>query len=459
MIRCLVSLAFPLLVNGFSVSNITAATTPEKVSTTVAAAHSLVVYDGDTSGTYDDSNYVKGDTKIYTMAEEAETVAAHPSYVVQSASGNLLVSGDSYGNGEGRGWANLFDSKTKLKWAWHSKHTAFDAVLGAALLPDETAILGGTRSILGRWELLLVAVDTAGKEKWSTTLPLKSTGSNCKACWSTIYWVDVDPTKELLIVGGVVDHQSGSSTMAWKSGGGQPDQGGVPFIAALPFSKLKSAPKLSDIKTAHYFKGVDYTTVVSLRAEHGKGVVALLPLNPTGGAVSRLTYDASGKFEQQWLTPLTLTNQVTDIAIVGDQPAVAYVVSATVNPGAKIEAFATDGSSSWVKDFNVKDTYPADAKRGWCQECWSISTYGEDVMLSCGVAELSPGDTNCDDGVWRSLIVTFSYHEPADATYRLFHRDPDENFAVEYASYGPSGEIVCAIDADDGGSVVHIANE
>ena len=81
-------------------------------------------------------------------------------------------------------------------------------------------------------------------------------------------------------------------------------------------------------------------------------------------------------------------------------------------------------------------------------------------MLSCGVAELDAGDTNCDDGVWRSLLVTLNYQRPtANASYRLFHADPDENFAVEYASFGANGEMICAIDADMGAGVVRVAKE
>eukprot|EP00966_Prymnesium_polylepis_P183050 4241627-Prymnesium_polylepis.1 len=166
--------------------------------------------------------------------------------------------------------------------------------------------------------------------------------------------MDLDPTKELLIVGGVVDHQAGADTFAWKSGGGQPDVGGVPFLAAIPFTKLVAAPTNADIQTTHYFDNTPgYTTVVSLRADHGKGVVALLPLNPIGGSVARVTYDLTGKFSEEWVKPLSVQNQVTDIAIVGDNAtAAAYIVSATVNPGAKIEALAPDGTSSWVRTYD-----------------------------------------------------------------------------------------------------------
>merc|ERR1712118_338931 len=95
-------------------------------------------------------------------------------------------------------------------------------------------------------------------------------------------------------------------------------------------------------------------------------------------------------------------------------------------------------------------------KEVWCQECWSIATHGENIMLSCGVAELNAGDKNCDNGVWRSLLVNLNFKNPTDAKYRLFHANPDENFAVEYAAFGASGEMVCAIDADSGGSVVRV---
>lgn len=221
MIRCLV-LGLPLLL-AFSV--------PESQDDEA----SVVTYNGHAGKDYDDSNYVKADGRVYAMKLEGEDVAAHPSYAVQSPSGNLLLSGDSFGDGSGRGWANLFDASTKFKWSWHSQHTDFDAVLGAAVLPDESVILGGTRSIAGRWELLLAAVGTDGKEKWSTTLTLKPPTSSCTDCWAVTYWVDADPEKKLLVFGGVVDHQPGADTIAWKSGGGQPDTGGVPFLAAIPF--------------------------------------------------------------------------------------------------------------------------------------------------------------------------------------------------------------------------------
>ena len=80
-------------------------------------------------------------------------------------------------------------------------------------------------------------------------------------------------------------------------------------------------------------------------------------------------------------------------------------------------------------------------------------------MLSCGVAELEADDTNCDDGLWRSLLVTLNFHRPANASYTLFHSNPDQNFAVEYASFGAKGEMICAIDADSGGSVVRVSKE
>ena len=134
---------------------------------------------------------------------------------------------------------------------------------------------------------------------------------------------------------------------------------------------------------------------------------------------------------------------------------------ATVNPGAKVEAFSTEGKSLWVKDYDIKDVYPSATKdQGfWCQECWSIWALDEEVMLSCGVAELTGGDQNCDDGLWRSLFVKFNYKEPTKSSFSLFHPSPDENFALEYASYGSNGEIICAIDADSGGSIVRVNQE
>jgi len=424
------------------------------------ASPSVMLYTGKLGAAYNDSNYAQGNKSIYALVEGNTSIRGHPSYSAQTPKGDLLLSGDSFGDGSGRGWANVFDENAMLKWAWHSQHTEFDAVLGAAVLPDETVVLGGTRSISGRWELLLVAVEPNGNEKWATTLTLKPPSSSCADCWAVIYWMDVDPTKELLIMGGVVDHQPGAGTFAWKSGGGQPDQGGVPFVAAVSFSKLGTAPTTADFQTTHYFdKAPGYTTVVSLRAERGKGVIALLPLNPVGGSVARLTYDHAGNFFEEWVKPLSVQNQVTDISIVGDNStAAAYVVSATVNPGAKIESVAPDGSSTWIRSYDIKATYPPGrtpkGQQNWCQECWSIATLGEEVMLSCGVAELDVGDTNCDDGLWRSLLVTFNYHHPGNASFRLFHSKPDQNFAVEYASFGANGEAICAIDADSGGSIV-----
>ena len=184
----------------------------------------LMTYNGDVGDTYDDSNYVRADKSVYAFAEEDLDVAAHPSYSIQTPAGNLLLSGDSYGDGDGRGWANLFDHNAKFKWAWHSDHSKFDAILGAAVLSDETVILGGTRSATGTWrttwELLLVAVGSDGTEKWTTTIDLHSPNPPNKDGWSVIYWVDVDPTNELLLVGGVCDHQRGEDTILWKSGGG-----------------------------------------------------------------------------------------------------------------------------------------------------------------------------------------------------------------------------------------------
>jgi len=437
---------------------------------------SLVTYNGQTGETYDDSNYVKASKHIYAVDEEDLTVAAHPSYAIQSLNGSLLLSGDSFGDQDGRGWANYFDEAAKLKWAWHSGHHYFDAILGAAVLPDETVILGGTRSMhypsstnmassKRQWQLFLVAILPNGTKAWHTTLTPKPPKSTCKNCWSVIYWMDIDPKKELLIIGGVVDHQPGADTIAWKSGGGQPDVGGVPFLAAIPFSKLASAPTNGDIETALYFDNEPgYTTVVSLRAEHGKGVVALLPLNPFGGAVARVKYDESGKFQKEWIKPLSVKNQVTDIAIVGDNAAAtAYVVSATVNPGGEIEALAPDGSSDWVRRYDINSTFPpartSKGQHNWCQECWSIASHDDKIMLSCGVAELAAGDMNCDHGRWRSLLVTFSFQQPTNASYDLFHSNPDENFSVEYASFGAKGEVVCAIDADAGSSVVRIRQD
>mmetsp|Transcript_29428 Transcript_29428/g.59261 ORF Transcript_29428/g.59261 Transcript_29428/m.59261 type:complete len:247 (-) Transcript_29428:1357-2097(-) len=201
---------------------------------------SVVTYSGKSGKAYDDSEYVRRSKRIYAVAEEGLDVAAHPSYAIQSPNGSLLLSGDSFGDGSGRGWANLFDDSARLKWAWHSGHDKFDAVLAAAVLPDETVVLGGTRSILSkggdkaRWELLLVSISPDGTERWSTTLAPKPPTSTCTNCWSVMYWMDVDPRKGLLIMGGVVDHQPGADTIAWKSGGGQPDAGGVPGSKPTP---------------------------------------------------------------------------------------------------------------------------------------------------------------------------------------------------------------------------------
>jgi len=349
-----------------------------------------------------------------------------------------------------------------------------DAILGAATLPDDTIVLGGTRSIAGRWELLLVAIEPDGNEKWSTTLTPRSPqhsactrgadAKNAKNCYGVIYWVDVDPVKQLLIMGGVVDFPHDQGGILWKSGGGQPDVGGVPFLAAIPFSKLVSAPTNADVQ-AHYFDNAPgFTTVVSLRAEHGKGVVALLPLNPFGGSVARLSYDASGQLHQEWMTSLSLKNQISDLSIVGHPAAAtAYVVSATVNPGANIEALTSDGHSAWVHSFDIKAIFPpektAAGQRNWCQECWSIANHGDEIMLSCGVAELQPGDFNCDDGLWRSLLVTFNFHQPNVASYHVFAPKPEENFAVEYASFGAGGEMLCAIDSDSGAGIIRLSHE
>ena len=428
----------------------------------------LLTYNGKPGETYDDSNYVKADKSKFIVTEEPNSVEGHPSYTIQTPEGDLLLSGDLWGDGDGRGWATLFDKDAEFQWVWHSSHDRFDAILGAVVLPDSSIVLVGTRDIGSwwsyKWELLLVAVQSDGTEKWSTTLDLSSPNPPRKNGWSVIYWVDFDAAKKFLIIGGVVDHQAGAETIMWKSEG-LLDEGGVPFIASIPLSKLDSAPTIDDIHDVHYFDySTGYTTVVSLRIEHGIGVVALLPLNPTGGALARLTYDTFGKFSEIWVKSLSVQSQVTDIAIVGTQPvgmpAEGYVVMATVNPGAKVEAVAADGSSIWIHDYNIDSIYPPATKdQGYmCQECFSIWTLDEDIMFACGIAELTGGDQNCDDGIWRSLVVTFNYKDPTNASYTLFHPSPDENFSLEYASYGANGEIICAIDADSGGSIVKINN-
>ena len=426
----------------------------------------LMTYNGSIGKTYDDNSYVKADANKYAVAEEDLNVAAHPSYSIATPAGNLLLSGDSFGDKDGRGWANLFDQNAKFKWGWHSTHSKFDAILGAGVLPDETVILGGTRSVDGGywtapWELLLVAIAADGTEKWSTTMALSSPNPPRYNGWDAIYWVDVDPVLELLIIGGVVDHPAGADGFAWKSGGGYPDDGGVPFIASIPYAKLANAPTIDDIQASYFFDyNLGYPTVVSLRTDHGKGVVALLPSEDDAGAVARLSYD-SGKFKLEWLQQLDTDNQVTDIAILRNGSAVTgYVVMGTVNPGALVETLSTDGTSVSKYSYDINHVYPPSShdKGFWCQECWSIWTLGEEVMVSCGVAMLEGGDQNCDDGVWRSLIVTYNSSDPKTAAYSLFHPNPDENFSVEYASYGANGEIICAIDADNGGSIVRIDN-
>lgn len=454
MLRRFVLLVLPQLLNAASVSTYD---TP-----------SLLTYNGKAGNRYNGSNFVAADKHGYVMAEEGLTVAAHPSYVVETSTGNMLLTGDSFGTGTGRGWANLFNASAALQWAWQSSSKAFDAVLGAVTLPDETVVLGGTRSVAGRWELLLVAIQPDGQERWSSTLSLSSpqhgqcAANGASNCFGVIYWMDTDPSKELVILGGVTDFPHDAGSIAWKSGGGQPDVGGVPFLAAIPFSSLATAPTADDI-TVHYFdNGPGFTTVISLRAEHGQGVIALLPLNPFGGSVARMTYNDSGHFQQEWISALKVNNEVTDISIVGDSAdATAYVVSATVNPGAKIEALSTDGNTLWNRSYDIASTFPPEmtphGQRNWCQECWSIASYGDEVMLSCGAAELQAGDLNCDDGLWRSLLVTFNFHSPASASYRLFGED--ENFSVEYAAFGADGKVLCAIDADSGASIVGFAHD
>ena len=75
------------------------------------------------------------------------------------------------------------------------------------------------------------------------------------------------------------------------------------------------------------------------------------------------------------------------------------------------------------------------------------------------MAELDADDTNCDDGLWRSLLVKVDFQQPTDASFSLFHSEPDQNFAVEYAAYGASGDMICAIDADMGAGVVRVAKQ
>ena len=423
-------------------------------------------YSGSPGAAYNDSAFVPADTRTFVMTAEDGSLAAHPSYVLQTANG-MVLTGDSFGDGEGRGWASAFDdASAKLKWAWQSNSKEMDAILGAATLADGTVVLGGTRSVRGRWELLLVALHPEnGTEKWATTLsPASPHHGDCAQtsaanCFGTIFWLDADPVRQVMILGGVVDFPGDAGQILWKSGGGQPDAGGVPFIAAIPFAKLASAtaPTVGDIATAHYFDPAPgFTTVVSLRAEHGTGVVALLPLNPAGGSVAHFSYEdgASGQLRLDWMTALSVNHQITDVAVVGAANASSkgcrgYVVSSTVNPGAVIEALTPEGKSAWTHTFDIKDQFPAESKRNWCQECWSIAARGDQVMLSCGVAELPPGDLNCDDGLWRSLLVSFDFRRPADdaaVSYRVFGEDG--NFAVEYASFGGDGEVLCAIDAD-----------
>ena len=69
----------------------------------------LMTYNGSIGKTYDDNSYVKADANKYAVAEEDLNVAAHPSYSIATPAGNLLLSGDSFGDKDGRGWANLFD--------------------------------------------------------------------------------------------------------------------------------------------------------------------------------------------------------------------------------------------------------------------------------------------------------------------------------------------------------------
>ena len=55
--------------------------------------------------------------------------------------------------------------------------------------------------------------------------------------------------------------------------------------------------------------------------------------------------------------------------------------------------------------------------------------------------------------------MKLDFQAPAKATFSLFHSEPDQNFAVEYASFGAKGEMICAIDADMGAGVVRVAKE
>jgi len=154
---------------------------------------------------------------------------------------------------------------------------------------------------------------------------------------------------------------------------------------------------------------------VSLRAEPGQGVICLLPINKKGGAISRLTYSSDEEFVEEWVKTLAVNEEVTDIAIIGDSSnRTGYVVVTTVNPGGDIEARDRDGDALWVKRYDVKDRYPAPSTNSgyWCQECWSIWTDNQKILVSCGVAILYGGDRNCDNGLWRSLIITTTFANP-----------------------------------------------
>ena len=416
-------------------------------------------YAGSLGSEYNPDNFEAASTSTYAINKQPESVAAHPSYSIQLSDGDLLQCGD--GLGGGRGWAGLYDKNANPKWFWQSNSSSFDAILGCAELDDGTIILGGTRSVSGRYEFLLVSLNpSSGAENWDSTFSLSSPNPPRSAGWATIYWVDVDKSKDLLIIGGVVDHAGPSDAMIWKSGGQQPDAGGTPFCAAIPFANLTSAPTSLSISTVHYFDASPgYSTVVSLRAEPGQGVICLLPINKKGGAISRLTYSSDEEFVEEWVKTLAVNEEVTDIAIIGDSSnRTGYVVVTTVNPGGDIEARDRDGDALWVKRYDVKDRYPAPSTNSgyWCQECWSIWTDNQKILVSCGVAILYGGDRNCDNGLWRSLIITTTFANPDQSAFSLWHSNPDENFAVEYASYGSDGEIICAIDADSGGSIVRI---